>query len=205
MNITPRLFEADARTEFGQIEFRCRKCVERAEGVWNAACDAAPRLRKAARGRGRNSIFAELVADFVREEFAEDAEVDVCEQFGTVRLHIKRKYDVGFKKMDEKGRFCNYLTRRRLLYNDQLPLDGYDEPLEEAIRLHVGIQWNNAGTEIIDVMLAYPYRRTSLWKYPLATEAIEKMARMPAPKPAARTRIRSKIAMDGDAKQKKAE
>ena len=198
----PSLFEVDAKTELGAIELRCSKCVEQADAMWARLCKADPRLVKAARGRGRNSIFNEMIADYAREEFEGDADVDLCEQYGTVRLHVRSKFDLGFKKTDKSGRFANYPTRRHKRYENQWPLTGIGEPLPEAIRLHIGIQWNNAGTEVIDMFLAYPYRRSSLWRYPLATgEAVTDSAKMPAPQPAARTQIRSKIAKDGKAKK----
>ncbi len=169
MTIPPRLFaEFEARSELAPVELKCRRCVERAEAVWTAACEAVPRLRKAARGRGRNALFHELVADFAREEFDGEADIELCEQYGGVHLFFKGLYDLGFKKVDSQGRASTYPTPRHKRRDAQLPLWG--EPMEEAIRLNVGIQWNEPGTEVIDVLMTLPYRRRPLWQYPLAAD-----------------------------------
>jgi hypothetical protein len=204
MTIQPRLFEHEAHSALGHLEARFRKCVESAEATWNQACAAAPRLRKAARGRGRNSVFNELVADAAREEFEHEAEVDVCEQYGTVRLHVRGDLDIGFKKVDKRGRCSAYPTPRRRRYNHQMTLPDWSDPLPEAIRLHVGIEWDAAGTEVIDVYMTYPYQRESLWKYPLDHEAahgaaVNVAAAAPAPKKA---RFKSKVAKPDEAAKK---
>ncbi|MDB5323344.1 MAG: hypothetical protein JWN40_4975 [Phycisphaerales bacterium] len=201
MDIAPRLFsEQQAKSDIGFMEIRCRNCVERAEEIWTKACEAQPRLRKAARGRGRNAIFNELVADFAREEFDGAAEIDVCEQYGTIRLHVKDQYDIGFKKVDARGHSCNYPTPRRQRYDRQLPL--FDDPLPEATRLHIGYQWNNAGTEIVDVYLVYPVRREAVFHYPLAAQLTERPILKVNPVPAKKARFRSKIAKEETAKKK---
>jgi len=181
MQIQPRLFEEDAKGIFGKLEARCRHCVERAETIWNNACSAEPRLRKAARPRGRNSLFNEIVADVAREEFAGDAEVDICECYGTLRLHLGEEYDLGFKKVDHRGRHSNYPTKRQRDYDKQMQLFG--DPLPDAIRLHIGIEWNRAGTEVIDVSLVYPYRGTKLWGYSLRPDDGQGVAAIQLPKP----------------------
>jgi len=205
MDIQPRLFEHVAKTIFGSIETRCRQCVGTAEKIWNNACVAEPRLRKAARGRGRNSIFNELVADCARQEFGEAADVEVCEQYGTVRLHYKGEFDVGFKKIDSRGRFAAYLTPRRKRYNGQLELFG--DPLPKAIRLHIAYEWNNAATEIIDVYLSYPLGGFAVWKYPLRKDegGAGGPMLMPMPiTPPAPGKFRKKGSKEAEAKKKKA-
>lgn len=199
MQIQPRLFEEDAKSVFGKFEVRCRRCVERAEVIWNNACNAEPRLRKAARGRGRNSIFNEIVADCARDEFGNDAEVDICECYGTVRLHFGQQYDLGFKKVDHRGRHSNYPTSRQQGYDKQMRL--FEGPLPEAIRLHIGIVWNRAGTEVIDVQLIYPHLRTKLWGYSLRSDDGQGVAAIQLPKPQSpppAAKFRSKKAKEGE-------
>jgi hypothetical protein len=204
----PLLFENDAKSEFSGLEGEVRRCVELAEKEWNKALKASPRMQKAARGRGRNSIFNEIVADFARERLSGIAEVDICEQFGTVRLHVKGLYDLGFKKVDHNGRTSNYLTPRRKCFDAQQSLLPWGDPLPDAIRLHIGISWNVAATEIADVFIVYPYKRWALWHYSIGKGGWSEGSapiRLPvtAPKLAAPARFRSTLVKDDRAKKGK--
>jgi len=199
----PKLFEDEAKTLIGDLEISLLACVLKAEETWNAVCEAFPEVRIAARGRGRNALFNELVAENARNAFAGNDRVRLAEKYGSVRLFVHQSLDCGFKKVDKKGRSSSYPTKRHRRYINQMRLFG--EPMQDAVRLHIGYQWNESATKILNVSIIYPQGRQPSWLYSImsAASADAKPILIPTPQQVVATKSMFKSTLIEDKEVKK--
>ncbi len=82
MNIVPRLFEVDAKERSRPYRIAMQENVSNVRGPFGIP--RAPRAAPTKGGKGTGDAIVsspKLVADFVREEFDSEADIDVCEQF----------------------------------------------------------------------------------------------------------------------------